>query len=272
MAYKRKPTARAKKNFRKVARKMVYNKRKFSTKPAKGMGDTRDFLKITMHREITKSMMDISSDRSMHYTILFNPKNNIAPNTDHAGNLLYHPDFSCFQNLYKQYKVSCIVLKLTRANQNFMYGNTTPNQVQSIQLPSVEWGTKVLHSTLSYQPDAVTNNVQGNAVLTPRVNLQAPTGWREAVDDGRQLFKNHHYKRSCTRVWKPVGPFEKRWRRIDNDDNELARGGIHIRLEHDRLVDYGVDDTRNNVNWNYRENAVVFDIDATIYMHYRDRA
>ena len=277
MPYRKKIPARAKRNFKRVAKKMVNYKKK-TFRPRKllnGQGDTRDFLKITMSRQITKANMLVASDQSMSFTILNNPMTNITPNTDHASNLLYHPDFSKFNTLYRQYKVSCIVYKISRPNVNFCYNNTTPNQTHSVQLPTLPWGTKILHSTLSYAPDAVTNTTQSNTNLVPRVNTIAPNNWREAVDDGRKLFHNHDYKRTCTRVWKPVGAFEKRWRYFNVggeniDDQELARGGLHIRVQKDHPLNL-VDKTGTGNNWNYMPQTVLFDVEATVYMHYKDR-
>ena len=239
-----------------------------------GQGDTRDFLKITMHRQITKAQMLVASDQSMSFTILNNPMTNVTPSTDHASNLLYHPSFSNFSNLFRQYKVTCIVYRLSRPNVNLCYNNTSPNQAQSVQLPTVPWGTKVVHSTLSYAPDSVTNTTQSNVNLTPRVNTIVPNNWRECVDDGRKLFKNHMYSRSCTRVWKPVGAFEKRWRYFNNgenlDDQELARGGLFIRVQKDHPVNL-TDKNGTSSNWNYMPQTVLFDVEATVYMHYKDR-
>lgn len=276
MPIKNKYSYRAKRNFRKVAKKMV-NAKKKSFRPRKmfgGQGDTRDFLKITMYRQITKANMLVASDQSMSFTILNNPMTNITPNTDHASNLLYHPDFSKFSTLYRQYKVSCIVYKLSRPNVNLCYNNTTPNQTQSVQLPTVPWGTKVVHSILSYQPNAVTNTTESNVTLVPRVNTIVPSSWRESVDDGRKLFKNHEYKRTCTRVWKPVGAFENRWRYFNSgsqiDDQELARGGLAIRVQKDHPLNL-TDKSGTSSNWNYMPQTVLFDVEATVYMHYKDR-
>ena len=279
MAYKKKIPARAKRNFRKVARKMVAKKKFYRPRSyLNGQGDTRDFLKITMSRQITKAMMLVASDQSMSYTILNNPMTNVTPNTDHAGNLLYHPSFSQFSSLFRQYKCSCIVYKITRPNVNFCYNNTTPNQTHSVQLPTVPWGTKVVHSQLSYQPNGVTNTTEANVTLTPRVNSIVPSSWRECVDDGRKLFQNHQYKRSITRVWKPVGAFEHRWRYFNTgsgesaqiDDQELARGGLFIRVQKDHPLNL-TDKTGTTGNWNYMPQTVLFDIEATVYMHYKDR-
>ena len=158
---------------------------------------------------------------------------------------------------------------------NICYNNTTANNAQPVQLPTVPWGTKVVHSTLSYAPDSVTNTTQSNVNLVPRVNTIVPNNWRESVDDGRKLFKNHMYKRSITRVWKPVGSFENRWRFFNNDgnsieDQELARGGLFIRVQKDHPINL-TDKTGTSQNWNYMPQTVLFDVEATVYMHYKDR-
>ena len=90
-----------------------------------------------------------------------------------------------------------------------------------------------------------------------------------------KLFKNHMYKRSCTRVWKPVGSFENRWRYFNNDgnnieDQELARGGLFIRVQKDHPINI-TDKNGTSQNWNYMPQTVLFDVEATVYMHYKDR-
>ena len=235
-------------------------------------GDTRDFLKITMHRQITKGMMLVASDQSMSHTILNNPMNEVSIATNNASNLLYHTDFSRLNALYKQYKVSCIVYKISRPNVNFCYNNTTPNQTQSIQLPTTPWGTKVLHTTISHVPDAITNVCESSTPIAYRMNTIAPNSWRECCDDGAKLFKMHGYKRHATRVWKPVGDFERRWRYNDSalEDQELCRGALHLRVEKDHPVDL-TDKTGTGNNWNYMSSTVIFDIYATVYMQYKNR-
>lgn len=278
MVYRKKPSTRAKRNFKKVAsnmKKVRYTGRLPYSKPQynKLQGGQRDFLKITMHRELFKSDFNTTtSDQSMYHDILFNPMRNVtAAPSNGMSNLFYHPDFARLtESLYRAYKVTCIVIKFSRPNIALAYNNTTPNQTQSTQLPTIQWGTKIMHSKLTYAPDATTNTVVSNVNLTPRINLTQPSSWREAVDDGAKQFHNCGYKRYCTRVWKPTNDFERRWRYTDNDDRELCRGGIHIRFEKDHPIDLtGVTGTGNN--WNYDPETKLLDIQATVYMAYKDR-
>ena len=54
MVFRKKIPARAKKNFRKVARKMVTKTKPKINKLNRLQGDQRDFIKITMSRQLFK--------------------------------------------------------------------------------------------------------------------------------------------------------------------------------------------------------------------------
>lgn len=275
MVFRKKIPARAKRNFRRVAKKMVaYKKRTF--KPRRSLqGDTKDFLKITMHRELYKRDFRVNStDQSMFHDILFNPLVNVSANANgnSTSNLFYHPDLAKLtETLYNKYKITCIVMKFSRPNTTIYYNNTSGNISASHQLPTQPWGTKICHSYLTYNPNATTNVVESNTTLTPRVNCLTPSKWRECVDDGRKQFKSHTYKRQVTRVFRPATNFEKQWRSVSNDDQEICRGLIHIRFEKDHPIDlYNLTSTGGG-NYNYKEEAKLLDIEATVYCQYTDR-
>lgn len=267
------PAYRVKRNFRRVARKLVkVTKPKV---PKKTNGDSTDRLKITMHRDIYKRDMLILPDQSMIANILFNPTRNVSTTFSNGiCNLFYHPSASKLtEGLFSKYRCACVVMKISRPNVNMCYNNATPNQAQQVKLATIPWGTKILHSVIKNTPDSYNSTIQASATLTPQMKITAPTSWLEAVDDGKRLFINHHYKRTCTRVWKPVNDFERRYVALADDDRELARGGIHIHMESNHPIAYDRTEPTNHTSnqWNYAEDCKLFDIECTIYMQYKDR-
>jgi hypothetical protein len=265
---KRKIPARAKRNFRRVAKKVVAYRK---PRPAlrRFQGDLNDSLKITMSRQIHRKDMNELSDKSMECNIVFNPVQDVSTTfSNGVANLLYHPSAAKLtEGIFRKYRCACVVLKISRPNVNFNYNNTNSNQTQNVTLPTIQWGTKILHSHIVNKPDSYTSAVQSNAVLTRQVVLIQPTSWNEAIDDGNRQFINHQYKRSCTRVWKPVGEFERRFVSVADDDLQLARGGIHIHMENQQPLSMD----RSDKQWQYDPDVVLFDIHATVYMKYTDR-
>lgn len=272
----RKVPARAKRNFRKVARKVVqYSK----PKPVMKQGDTKDFLKITMNRTLYKKNFLPSIDGSMYHDILFNVAQNLNTTGTGVSNLFYHPDAAALLQIYNRYKCACIVMKFSRPNIPISWNNAnlSNNQLNALQLPTVPLGSKIMHTTIDYAPDDnPSSGIQSNAGATASTRLQLrqitnhPVSWREGCDDGKRLFRNHQYKRYFTRVWKPANAFEKRWVDKVAGNTELVRGGIHLRYEKECPVMLdGVTGVSNNYNIN--SDVAMLNIEATIYMKYTDR-
>lgn len=268
---KKKPTSKPKN--KKAAQKKKYSK----PKPSYGLrtdGDTTDSLKITMHRTLyKKDFMVTVPDNSIFHDIMFNPTQNLSVlTTNGTSNLLYHPDAGRLIGLYEKYKCVCVVLKMSRPNTPISYNNANSGATLNNQLATIPWGTKILHTSVEYMPDNQPNSgIESN--MTPlqlRQVTSHPGSWREAVDDGKKLFVNHGFKRSCTRVWKPANAYERRW--VDNTvgNRELVRGGIHIRFKKEHPVDLD-GKTANNSNFNWNQDLAMLEIEATIYMKYKDR-
>jgi len=271
---KKYPTSRKPRKF-KPRRKFVRKAKMYKT-PRSTSGDTTDSLKITMHRTLyKKDFSTTTSDQSMFHDILFNVAMNLnatQPFVNGTSNLLYHPDASRLFGLYQKYKCSCVVIKFARPDIPISYNNTNFGISQNIQKHTIPWGTKVLHTTLDYARDgAPLSGMESNANLTVRQVTNHPSSWREGVDDGKRLFKNHFYKRSVTRVWKPVNSYERRWIDTTVGNQELVRGGIHIRFQKDHGVDLA-DRTSSASNFNINDDVALMNLEATIYMRYKDRA
>lgn len=238
-------------------------------------GDTTDFLKVTMSRTLYKKDFQTTvSDGSMFHDILFNPAMNLnTTTTNGTSNLLYHPDCARLLGLYQKYKCTCVVLKFNRPDIPISYNNTNISASMNIQKTTIPWGTKVLHTTVDYARDSQPlSGIESNSTnLVVRQVTNHPSSWREGVDDGMRLFKNHMFKRSVSRVWKPANAYEKRWVDTSVGNQELVRGGIHIRYQRDRGVDFD-GNLNNSTNLNIHENAAVMHIQATVYMAYKDRS
>lgn len=266
---------RAKKNFKRFARKFV---KKTKPKPParklvpRSNGDKTDFLKVTVARELYKRDFTTAPDQSMYHDIMFNVTQNLSTTASNGtSNLFYAPQTRTLFDLFAQYKCVCIVVKMSRPNQPISYNNTNFNSTgMNIQLPTIPMATKVMHTRLTYQPDSdPTDGVDSNVTVQPRICTDHPVSWRETVDDGARV-KTHQYKRYVTRVWKPVNAYERRWTSTVNDNTELVRGGLHIRFQKDHPVDL-YNTSVNSNNFNTSSLVKLLDLEATIYMQYKDR-
>ena len=232
---------------------------------ARNINGNRDVLKVRMTRTIRYGDMLAGSDGSRSCNIFFCPSRNIS--TAFSGgncNLFYHPDFGVMQELYQQYKVSCVVMKFSKPDQYIR--DSTNSTVQFIKMPTQEWGTQILHSRLCNKPDTTTGAMQLQADITPRVQIYTPSTYAEAVDDGARRFKIvPNYKRSETRVYKPSSFYEKKWTNKLYDDLELAKGGIHIRIKK------GSEPVPEVAHLDVYDQQIMFDVTATVYMNFKER-
>jgi len=265
-----------KKNYTKKSAKAPV--RKYGRKPRKYVrkapiykqprSDT-NFLKVRVSAQIRFQDMLLSDDNSLYCNLLNALSQNISTsfNTNGFANLFYSDDFAKMQSLYRKYKTTCVVMKFRRPQTTLLLNNSVNFASPHVQ-PTVEWGTKVLHTQTVFQPNLVTNQVEANTNLQPRIRTTSPATWDSAIHDGTQHFKNHGYAKSVTRVWKPVGNFEKQWRYTASgaSDQELAVGGLHLRMR-----DKNPTGMTSTPSFSYAPDQVLYDVEGIVYMSFLDR-
>lgn len=277
MAYypRKKPSTRAKRNFKKWAtgqNRARANRGRPGPKTFRGgrlrntgINSNFDVLKVRMTRTITYGDMQSSTDGSRYCNLFFCPMHNVSTTfSGGSANLFYHPDFETMSALYQQYKVTCVVLKFSRPDI-WIKDSTNANN-QFIKMPTQEWGSQILHSRIVNKPDANTGSMQLQADLQPRVQIYAPASYAEAVDDGARRFKIvPNYKRTETRVYKPSTFYEKKWVNKLYDDPELAKGGMHLRIKK------GNEPMGALTHFDQDPSQTIYDITATVYMAFKER-
>lgn len=262
--YKKRATA-AKKIQRAARRKFVAKRKPIPRMPRSGNTDS---IKVRMSRSILRSDMLSSPDDSLYCNIFFLPSKNVSTTfTSGQANLFYHADFQALGNLYELYKVSCIVMEFKRPDVWIKQPATGTGEDNWIKCPTQEWGTEILHTRQVFKPDALTGSMQTVSDLTPRQTIYYPTSYREAVDDGAQRFKTAGYKRNQKRIYKPSTYLEKKWKHRTLSDSELALGGIHCRIKNGIFAIPNVPVENASV----RNEQVMFDVTATVYMSYSQR-
>lgn len=277
---RRKPNTRAKRNFKKVARKMVRKTKPRFVRRPRYTTNTDNILKLKTKQYGSFKKTDFfanTSDGSMFLDILFNVTKNLSvtptvSSSTSACNCFYHPDTAVPQQLYRQYRTTCIVMEFYRPSIAINYGNEEVGPANQIRQQDVPLGTKIMHTKIVYQPDNTTNAIQPDAVLTPRLNLAHPTTWKEGVDDGK-TFVNHRNAKIVKRIFKPIG-IERRWRNkgasssSEVDDQEISMGGIHLRYKSRNALDIL---NSEELQWHAQDDATILNFTATIYTEYKDR-
>lgn len=271
MPYRKRPPARAKRNFRRVGRALVAKKRRFMPKQRFSNSDKGMKLKITTCGTFKKSDFFTASDGSMFINLLWNPTQNLSTTPTQSGdtfvcNPVYHNDCNVPTVLYNYYRHTCIVFEMTRPAIAINYGEGEVGPANQIRRQSVPFASEVLHSKVIYEPDAHTGSIQPTTTLTPKLNIQYPTSYNALVDNGTTGVQ-HGDKKSIKRVWKPTNAVEKRWS-SKSGDRDLSIGGLHCRFKSHNAIDLSPDEGNQ---WHCQDQAVLLDWTAHIYMEYKGR-
>lgn len=255
----------AKKIQRAFRRKRFARKKAIVRKPL--YPENTNYLKSRVNFSIKAGDLTLNPDGSAYFNIYQCPWQNVSTTTN---NLVYSRDFENMIGnsaasvipLYQRYKLNCIVYEIRRPQLATTPTGSIGNQT-SFHPNQNMWGTQVLHSKVVYAPDAVTGVVQPTQLLSPKVELNFPSNWNESVDNLSKMFHVHGYKSYEKRIWKPLTPYEKRWRDYSFGDRELACGGLHLRS---KSMFIGPDLTGVIPN-----DQVIWDVTATIYMSFNKR-
>lgn len=230
-----------------------------------------DTLTCRVQTQILAKEMTVGTDNSLSFSLLNAPWRpvSVTPQFDSAGNMtepgynrLYTADFVKLQTLYDKYQLSAVDYEIERPKA---FLNATDTDFHD--LTTVEWGTQVLHGEQIYQPDSVTGSIQGTSTLTPKVIHYFSTNWQACVDDSDKRFQLHGTKNRAVVSWRPQTPFEKQWRNILYSDNEIACGGLHLRIK--SAYPIPVLDGASTPSYNGQQ--VMFTITARLTMKYMNR-
>lgn len=217
--------------FKKKAVKRPYKKKAVKKMPIyRNVSSNVLTIKCRVPFELKYSDFNLRPDNSIAFDFVNAPWRNLSVTTN---NRLYNSDFVAVLPLYQQYRLAKVEYCLRRPKQ-FLNQQTGGDIITS---PLESMGTEILHSRMVMAADATTNVVQGTANLQPRMILQEPVTWKEAVDNQSSRFHIHGYKTFVKRTWLPGTPFEKLWRNRDTSvDQDHACGGLHICIKNKAII------------------------------------
>ena len=249
------------------------NKTKKTGVPRPIITKNTDTLTCRVQTQILAKEMTIGTDNSLSFSILNAPWRavSVTPQFDSAGNMtepgfnrLYSSDFAKLQTLYDRYQLTAVDYDIERPKA---YLNAPSDGTDFHDDCDIQWGTQVLHAETVFQPDSVTGAVQGTCPLTPKVVHYFSTNWQACVDDSDKRFTMQGFKKKAHVTWRPQTSYEKRWRNILYSDNEVACGGLHIRLKNSRPIP-ALDGASTPV---FNGQQVMFMITARLTMKYMNR-